>query len=350
MKIITVIGARPQFIKAATVSRVIKNYSGIEEIIVHTGQHYDKNMSEVFFTDLGIQEPKYNLNVGSGLHGKQTAKMIEGLEQVFIKEKPDFVLVYGDTNSTLAGAVAGSKLHIKIAHVEAGLRSYNRKMPEEINRILTDHAADILFAPTQNALDILTNEGLSDKSVFVGDVMLDSTIYHLKMAEDKIKLSDITDLTDYYLATIHRQENTDDLSKLKSIFESFSQLDKPVLCPLHPRTKKYISQIEITKNVKIIDPVGPLQIMLLIKNAKKILTDSGGLQKEAYFLSKPCITLREETEWIETLVGGWNYVAGTNKEKIVELINCEPTSEKENYFGNGKAAEKIVKYISENVI
>ena len=351
MKIATIVGARPQFIKAATVSRVIKNFAEIRELIIHTGQHYDPNMSGVFFDELNIPEPDINLEIGSGNHGKQTARMLEGIEEVLLREKPDWVLVYGDTNSTIAGALAAAKLNIKIAHVEAGLRSFNRMMPEEINRIATDHISNILFAPTQNAMSLLANEGLSDKSVFAGDVMFDSIEYYKVIAEKKCTLDKLINEEPgkYFLATVHRQENTDQIKNLQNIFLAFSELDMPVIVPLHPRTMKLMDEVTHRSNVKIINPVGYLEMITLLNNCYKVLTDSGGLQKEAFFLKKPCITLREETEWIETLEGGWNYIVGANKNKILEKINSNHVPEQKDYFGDGRAAEKIVEFMSKNL-
>lgn len=345
MKIIEIIGARPQFIKAAVVSKQLRKHEKINDIILHTGQHYDENMSKVFFEELQIPKPDFNLNVGSGSHGKQTALMLEGIEEVLKNENPNWVLVYGDTNSTIAGSLAASKLHIKVAHVEAGLRSFNRLMPEEINRITTDHISDILFAPTQNAMQLLKNEGLKDRSYFSGDVMFDSVLFYQNLAEERILLNQITNLNEFYLATIHRQENTDDPQKLQNIFSAFSDLDIPVLLPLHPRTQKLIKQINYSGNVHIVNPVGYLEMLLLIKNSKKVLTDSGGLQKEAYFLKKQCVTLRNETEWIETLQGNWNFTVGTDINQIIEKTKINFAEDQLNSFGDGKAGEHIVNHI-----
>jgi len=345
MKIATIIGARPQFIKSATISRIFRNYNDINEIIIHTGQHYDENMSEIFFNELKIPKPNYNLEVGSESHGKQTAMMLEKIEAILLKEKPDWVLVYGDTNSTIAGALAATKLHIKIAHVEAGLRSFNRKMPEEINRIATDHISDILFVPTQNAMNLLANEGIVERAVLVGDVMYDAILYNQKLADEKYKLSDITNLNNFYLGTIHRPSNTDNLVRLQNIFSAFSELDLPIILPLHPRTQKIIKKIKYSKNVKIIEPVSYLKMIVLLKNCKKVLTDSGGLQKEAYYLHKPCITMRDETEWIETLENNWNFIVGADKDLILEKVKNKEFGKQKDYFGDGKAAEKIVDFI-----
>ena len=347
MKIATIVGARPQFIKAATISRVIKNQSNVNEIIIHTGQHYDNNMSDIFFKELDIPIPEINLGVGSSSHGKQTAEMLTGIEEVLMNEKPDWVLVYGDTNSTVAGSLAAAKLNIPIAHVEAGLRSFNRKMPEEINRIATDHISTCLFAPTQNAMNLLEREGLYEKSIFSGDVMYDSILHYRKIAVNQCKLEQIADVEPgkYFLATVHRQENTDVLSNLQSIFLAFSELDMPVIVPLHPRTLKFMDNVPYRSNVKIIDPVGYLEMISLLDNCYKVLTDSGGLQKEAFFLKKPCLTLREETEWIETLDDNWNFIVGTDRAKIQEKIGISQFGNQKDSFGDGKAAEKIVDYL-----
>jgi len=343
MKIVSIIGARPQFIKAAVVSKEIIKRDGVDDVIVHTGQHYDENMSKIFFDELEIPKPNYNLNVGSASHAVQTGEMLIKIEEVLLTEKPDWVLVYGDTNSTIAGGLAAAKLHIKIAHVEAGLRSFNRLMPEEINRITTDRISDLLLVPSQNALQLLEKEGLAENSLFVGDVMFDSILFYQKMAEEKFSISDIVDENDFYLATVHRAENTDDKDRLQNIFSAFSEMDKPVILPLHPRTKSKLEGINFNNNIKIIEPVSYLEMILLLKNSSKVLTDSGGLQKEAYFMQKPCITLRDETEWIETLNGNWNFIVGTNQELILEKIAVNSFDAQGEYYGDGKAGEKIVK-------
>jgi len=345
MKIATIIGARPQFIKAATISRVIRNRTDISEVLIHTGQHYDANMSDIFFKQLQIPEPDYNLEVGSGSHGKQTGQMLDRIEKVLLKEKSDWVLTYGDTNSTVAGSLAAVKLHIPTAHVEAGLRSFNRKMPEEINRIATDHISDLLFAPTQNAMDLLAKEGLEDISRFSGDVMYDSILFYSRLIEEKHRHSILNNLGDYYLATIHRPENTDNPKRLQSIFSAFSELDKPVILPIHPRTRYLLDKIQFNGNVHIINPVGYLEMIYLLKHSSKVLTDSGGLQKEAYFMEKACITLRDQTEWIETLENNWNFIVAADKEKILDKIQINNLGPRSNAFGDGQAAEKIVKGI-----
>ncbi|MBN2275278.1 MAG: UDP-N-acetylglucosamine 2-epimerase (non-hydrolyzing) [Bacteroidales bacterium] len=342
MKIITVVGARPQFIKASALSREIRKHAGIDEVIVHTGQHYDINMSEVFFRELDIPAPHYNLEVGSESHGKQTGLMMERIEKVLLKEKPAWVIVLGDTNSTIAGALAATKLNIKVAHVEAGLRSYNRAMPEEINRIATDHIADLLFVPTRNAMNILAQEGLKKRSVLTGDIMYDTLKYYENLLNKDSGNAFYKAEKPYYLATIHRQENTDNPVRLKNIFKAFSLITGNIVLPLHPRTKKYLKTLPVSNNVNIIEPTGYLNLLHLLKNCEKVLTDSGGLQKEAFFLKKPCITLREETEWIETLEDGWNHVVGDNITLILEKIRLKVPEKQEQFFGDGHAATAIV--------
>ncbi|MFZ4520985.1 MAG: non-hydrolyzing UDP-N-acetylglucosamine 2-epimerase [Bacteroidales bacterium] len=345
MKIVTIVGARPQFIKAATVSRVIRANPAIHEILVHTGQHYDENMSDVFFRELNIPLPDYNLEVGSGSHGRQTGMMLQAIEDVLVKEKPDCTLVYGDTNSTLAGALAATKLHIPLAHVEAGLRSFNRAMPEEINRIVTDRISDMLFAPTKTAIENLRHEGLADITSFTGDVMYDSVLYYKKriLADpEKYKTPGIPD--EYLLATIHRAENTDNPEKLNDIFRAFSRLNHQILLPIHPRTRKILqASVALPGNVIIIDPVGYLEMMKLTMDATRVLTDSGGLQKEAYFMQKQCITLRTETEWVETLHDRWNIITGSNPEMIERAAaSALPEAPQENAFGLGNSADVIL--------
>jgi UDP-GlcNAc3NAcA epimerase len=374
MKIVTIVGARPQFIKAAAVNRAIKIFNrdrshsrnAVREILVHTGQHYDYLMDKVFFEELRLPKPHYHLGVGSGSHARQTGLMLERIEAVLEKEKPEVVIVYGDTNSTLAGALTAAKLNISVAHVEAGLRSYNRIMPEEINRLLTDHLSDLLFCPTAQAVENLLKEGIKDgrRNVVkrVGDVMYDSILYYSKIAEKRSTiLKDLglltandSRLTNYYLATLHRAENTDDPKRLKSIFRALKEIGKdiPVILPLHPRTKKMMETYHLpgeAKGIKWVDPVSYLDMLKLEKNAKAILTDSGGVQKEAYWFRVPCFTLREETEWIETLESGWNILVGTRTKRIVEAIKQRlgrkrtPTGIK--IFGDGKASEKIVQIL-----
>ncbi len=345
MKIVTIVGARPQFIKAATVSRLIRDTQGLKEILVHTGQHYDENMSEIFFRELEIPTPDYNLEIGSASHAVQTGEMLKGIETLLVRESPDLTLVYGDTNSTLSGALAAAKLHIPVAHVEAGLRSFNRIMPEEINRIATDHISNLLFVPTQTAMDNLKKEGLADISCFSGDVMLDSILFYrdkIEKCPEKYMTKGVPEK--YLLATIHRAENTDNPDHLKNIFRAFSQLGDEILLPIHPRTKKKLDETGIIPgNVHIIPPVGYLEMLKLILDSLKVLTDSGGLQKEAYFLGKQCITLRTETEWIETLHDNWNMITATRYEEILRAVSSPlPTSPQKSSFGNGKAAAIIV--------
>jgi len=360
------LGARPQFVKASVVSRAIQIHNDsstapeqhIQEILVHTGQHYDVNMSDVFFKELSIPQPGYHLAVGSGLHGLQTGKMLMRIEEILVKERPDIVLVYGDTNSTLAGALAASKLHIPVAHVEAGLRSFNREMPEEINRVLTDHISGLLFCPTRTAVENLMQEGIDQNVYNVGDVMYDCHLHSLEVAEREslilrdLGLSEGTSVSDYYLATVHRPANTDVPERLRDIFGALSELEAPVILPLHPRTKKVCenTDIEPGQNVRIIEPVSYLDMCLLQKSAIAILTDSGGVQKEAYFCRVPCVTLRDETEWVETVENGWNVVVGANKARIlsaVETFRTEGLPETTgNLYGDGKAAERIVAMMS----
>ncbi len=345
MKILTIVGARPQFIKAATVSRAFRSRENIKEILLHTGQHYDQNMSAIFFTELDIPLPDYNLGAGSGSHGRQTALMLEGIEAVLLKEKPDWVLIYGDTNSTLAGALAAVKLHIPVAHVEAGLRSFNREMPEEINRIVADRISDLLFAPTLTAVRQLELEGLSDITRFPGDVMYDSVLFYrgkIARTPDSYKIDGLPEK--YLLATIHRAENTDRPERMNNILEGFANAGLPIVWPVHPRTKKILGeQGNLPSNVLLIEPAGYLQMLKLVMDSSKVLTDSGGLQKESYFLGKPCITLRTETEWVETLHDNWNTITGTDPAKIVKAINDPlPQAPRKDEFGEGNAASLIV--------
>jgi len=349
MKIITIVGARPQFIKAAVLSREIIKRKGIKEIIIHTGQHYDKNMSAVFFEEMNIPKPDYNLNINGLTHGAMTGQMLEKIEAVLIKEKPDWVLVYGDTNSTLAGALAAKKLHIKLAHVEAGLRSFNMKMPEEVNRILTDRISDILFCPTAAAITNLDKEGyknIDTKILLSGDVMEDAANFY-RSEEKKPKGFKLE--TEFILSTVHRAENTDDKNKLTKIFNTLSKVSKtkPVVLPLHPRTKSKLIEfnIKIDNSITILPPVSYLEMVYLLNNSKMVITDSGGVQKEAFFFKKPCITLREETEWVELIEHGFNKIAGSNP-KIIEAailhFNTKKLDFDINLYGQGTAAKNII--------
>ncbi len=352
MKVVTVVGARPQFIKAAPVSHELRQVA--QEVLVHTGQHFDANMSDVFFEELGIPKPEYHLGIGGGLHGAMTGAMLTEIERVLMAEQPDWVLVYGDTNSTLAGALAATKLHIPIAHVEAGLRSFNRRMPEEVNRVLTDHAATLLFAPTETAVRHLAAEGITSGVHRVGDVMYDATLHFRPRAQERVGMLAELGLAPggYYLATVHRAENTDDPARLAAIFGAFPTLDKPVVLPLHPRTRKRLEEQRLDSvlahpNLRIVPPVGYLDMLMLEANAAAVLTDSGGVQKEAYFLGVPCRTLRDETEWDETLAGGWNVLVGADPAALARALSERPTSARRlGEFGEGQAARQIAALIS----
>jgi UDP-GlcNAc3NAcA epimerase len=343
-KIASVVGARPQFIKAAPVSRALA--SSFDEKIVHTGQHYDYGMSEVFFTELGIRMPDYNLGVGSGSHAEQTGKMMIELEKVFDSLNPDLVLVYGDTNSTLAGALTASKMQIPIAHVEAGLRSYNRAMPEEINRVITDQLSSVLLCPTVVAVKNLKKEGIVGGVHNVGDVMYDALLHNLKLARERSTILSQLDLKPgvYALATVHRAANTDNQANMQSILTAFGQLSTQIIFPLHPRTRKLLAQFGLSapQNVTLIDPVGYFDMLVLEENADCILTDSGGIQKEAYLLGVRCITLRDETEWVETVEAGWNKLVGANPEMICSAYETWTTAEdRPALYGDGNTAQKI---------
>lgn len=352
MKIVTIVGARPQFIKAAPVSIELRKKH--DERILHTGQHYDENMSKIFFEDLKIPKPDVNLEAGSGSHARQTAEIMIGVEEYLLQEKPDLVLVYGDTNSTLAAALSASKLNIKLAHVEAGLRSFNRKMPEEINRIVADRLSNYLFCPTKTAVENLKNEGMVDGVFNVGDVMFDAALKFAPIAEQKSNILEKEALTssDYLLLTLHRAENTDFAANMKNIVTALVDSNKKIVFPVHPRTIKYLKQYELydrlAKNeyIKLLEPVSFIDMIVLEKNAFKILTDSGGVQKEAYFYKVPCITLREETEWVETVEDGWNRIVGANYQKIIDAINnFSPGSHQKNHYGEGKASVNLCNII-----
>ena len=379
-KIITVIGARPQIIKAAAISRAIKNNFSdkILEVIVHTGQHYDENMSQLFFEELEIPFPNYNLNVGSASHGEQTAKMLQGLENIYMQEKPDAVIVYGDTNSTIAGALAASKIHIPVIHIEAGLRSFNKAMPEEINRIACDHMSTLLFTPSETGQRNLLNEGIKNdqkeaasidnpKIYLCGDIMYDNSLYFSEMSGQKSEILKELEITtdEFILCTIHRDTNTDNTTNLNAIFSAILTIQKTsklkIVLPLHPRTKEklnshldenLLTEINQNKNFKIIPPTGFLDIISLEKNARLIITDSGGLQKEAFFFQKPCVILREQTEWIEIVENGNALIAGANELKIissVETLFKRTDFTYPNIYGDGNAANFICKKITEEL-
>ena len=351
MKVATVVGARPQFIKAAVFSRALRKEH--QETLIHTGQHYDPELSDVFFQELDLPQPDHNLGVGSGPHGQQTGEMLQRLEPVLQQEAPDWVVVFGDTNSTLAGALAAAKLGLPIAHVEAGLRSFDRSMPEEVNRVLTDHCASLLFCPTETAMRHLAAEGLRERAHLTGDIMFDSLQQHRKLLEDRTDLLERLGLERkrYFLATVHRAANTDDPTSLARIVHALGDLQDAVVLPLHPRTKAALqaADIHLPPNVKEIAPVGYLDMLALQLHARMVLTDSGGVQKEAYLLGTPCVTLREETEWPETLVNGWNVLAGTDPKRIVEAARRpQPQVEAPQVFGNGRAAQRMVDLLQDD--
>jgi UDP-GlcNAc3NAcA epimerase len=350
--IVSLVGARPQFVKAAMVSMAAKRAGRrVKEVLVHSGQHYDRNMSQVFFEELALPKPDHYLNVGSGSHARQTGMILDRMEQVLIKEKPDFTIVYGDTNTTLAGALAASKLHFKLAHVESGLRSYNKNMPEEINRVVTDHVADVLFCPTKKSVRNLKSEGIVENVFNVGDVMYDSVVHYGKISETKSAILKTLGLESkaYYLATVHRAENTDSLSRLESILKALNSLKASVVFPVHPRTRKIITEHKMKAgNVRMISPVSYLDMIQLEKHASVILTDSGGVQKEAFFFGVPCVTLRDETEWVETVESGMNVLAGSDTKRIV--ASCSRQSRRKRnlpgkFYGDGKSADKIIKVL-----
>ncbi len=357
MKIVTVAGARPQFIKAAIVSRGLRQIGCVNEVFVHTGQHYDHNMSDVFFDELEMSPPDYHLGIGGGTHGVQTGLMLQAMDEVLLREKPDRVLVYGDTNSTLAGALASVKLHIPVAHVEAGLRSFNRRMPEEINRILTDHVADLLFAPTEAAMAHLRNEGIgAGKAHLVGDVMYDAALHFGAKAQRASCILDQLGLRpgEYILATVHRAESTDDAEILRAIVTGLVAAGPVVVLPLHPRTRKALERIglleDVAAKVRLIEPVGYLDMLSLERNARLIATDSGGVQKEAFFCRVPCVTLRTETEWTELVEAGWNTVVPPcSADAIIEGVKARLDSHgrEVDLYGNGRATQRITSILAE---
>ena len=350
MKIVSIVGARPQFIKAAPVSRALVE-SGHHEFLLHTGQHYDHSMSQVFFDELEIPRPDLNLAIGSGSHGRQTGQMLTGIEEVLQEQRPDWVLVYGDTNSTLAGALAAAKLQIPLAHVEAGLRSFNWSMPEEVNRVLTDRCSQALFCPTQTAVDNLAREGIHEGVVLTGDVMYDAMLQYLGRIDEEAVLNQygLTSET-YVLATIHRAATTDSKANLLAAVDCLAQSSWPVLLPLHPRTAQALQEYGISppENVHAIDPISYLHMLALEKNARVIMTDSGGVQKEAYILGVPCVTLRNETEWVETTLTGWNILAGLDSQATAAILaRAVPNGNRPALFGKGQAAMQIVRYLQD---
>lgn len=350
MRLASIVGARPQFVKLAVVSNALREQH--EELIIHTGQHYDHNMSAQFFDELAIPTPDYHLGIGSGFHGAQSGRMLEAIEQVLMKESPDWVIVYGDTNSTLAGALAAAKLHIPVAHVEAGLRSYNRRMPEEINRVITDHLSDLLFCPTEAARRQANAEGIMQGVVVVGDVMYDLLLQaqHRLDASAEALLSKLhVPRQPYILVTVHRAANTDDPAAMQEIARALNKLEMPVIFPVHPRTRASLEHYNITwkHHIHLIEPIGYCEMLVLERSAYRILTDSGGVQKEAFFLGVPCVTLREETEWSETVDAGWNVLVGTRQEAILAAVNLpKPQPPEHNPFGDGNAAMRIMRSFS----
>jgi UDP-N-acetylglucosamine 2-epimerase (non-hydrolysing) len=347
MNVVSVVGARPQFIKAFAVSRELRPQH--DEVMIHTGQHYDDEMSDVFFKDLGMPEPDYNLGVGSDSHGGQTAAMLSGIEEILEDESPDAVLLYGDTNSTLAGAIASAKMDPVVGHVEAGLRSYNREMPEEINRVLTDHASDLLFTPSELAVETLKEEGIIDGVHLVGDVMYDAILWARDVAQ---KESDILNTLEpdsgkFILSTVHRAKNTDNRDQLEAILDGLTNAPLPVVLPVHPRTEKRLQEYgfweRATRELEVIDPVGYLDFVRLLDASERVATDSGGVQKEAFYLDTPCVTMRDETEWVETVESGWNTLVGARTAEIQrELRTASPQEEPSSPYGDGDAATNIV--------
>jgi UDP-GlcNAc3NAcA epimerase len=349
MKIMTVVGARPQFVKAAVVSRVLRRQH--QEFLLHTGQHYDDEMSDLFFRQLQIPAPDANLEVGSGRHGAQTGAMLRGIESVAIDQSPDWLLVYGDTNSTLAGALVGAKLHIPVAHVEAGLRSFDRRMPEEVNRVVADHLSSLLLCPTDTAVRNLEREGITDGVTKVGDVMLDAFQQNLQVARKSCGILGELGLEQggYQLLTMHRAENVDHPGLLAAILRGVGESGCRAVFPVHPRTRAVLKSEALTvpANVLVIDPVGYLEMLVLEENAEAIVTDSGGVQKEAYFAGRPCITLRETTEWTETVEAGWNLLVGTDSAAIAGAMrDFRPHGQRPDLFGDGHAAERVVEALS----
>ena len=360
MRIVSIVGARPQFVKASAISRRIAEYPGLDEILIHTGQHYDRRLADIFFQELEIPDPAYNLGVGSGSHGVQTGTMLAKIEEVLLVEKPDWALVYGDTNSTLAGALAAVKLHIPVAHVEAGVRSFNRRMPEEINRVLTDHASDVLLAPTAAAVTNLRHEGIPETRIHLtGDVMYDAAHHFAVVATDRSRILDELKLQHkhYVLVTVHRAENTDDPQRLEAIFRALQAMadEVQIVLPLHPRTRKALDRLclleRLGQRLRIVEPLGYLDMIMLVKSARLIATDSGGLQKEAYFSKVPCVTLRDETEWVELLGSGWNTVLpplANLTERLKAALDSPAPQAWSPIYGNGRAGEEIARILVEH--
>ncbi|MEM1042743.1 MAG: UDP-N-acetylglucosamine 2-epimerase (non-hydrolyzing) [Bacteroidota bacterium] len=345
MNVLTVIGARPQFVKAGPLSKALRR-AGHREVIVHTGQHYDAAMSDQIFTDLEIPAPDYNLDVRSGSHGAQTGRMLAALEEVLLGEQPDLVIVFGDTNTTIAAALAAVKLHQKVLHIEAGLRSFNRAMPEEINRVLTDHCSDFLFAPTDSAVENLTREGLAHRTYRVGDIMVDSLLDRLEIARERSDILARVGVEDggYYLLTLHRPYNVDDPKRLAAMLGALGRLGRPVVFPAHPRTRAVLEQhaLAVPEAVRLLEPQGFLDFVRLEAGAVKILTDSGGVQKEAYILGTPCVTLRPETEWVETIEAGWNVLADPEDAGFADLVlGFDPVGAQPDLFGRNVAEEMV---------
>lgn len=351
MKLVTIIGARPQFIKVAAVSRIIKKQKSIREILLHTGQHFDANMSQVFFDELEIPKPDYNLDINSLQHGAMTGRMLEGIEAILQKEKPDWVLVYGDTNSTIAGSLAAKKLHLRVAHIEAGMRSFNMHTPEEINRILTDRISDLLFCSTTTAVENLRQEGFSNFECTIlrsGDVMYDAALYYFEKAKHVSRILDSIPFGEFIVCTLHREENTDNPDILKCILSALTKIHReiPVVLPMHPRTRIRLESFNLKLPFFIVEPLGYLDMLMLLNHCHMVITDSGGLQKEAFFLKKFCITLREETEWVELVDLGVNWIAGADEKKILSAFHFfmkKKFSAKQKPYGNGDASEKIVR-------
>lgn len=357
MKIITIVGARPQFVKAAALSREFEKHASIEEIIIHTGQHFDDNMSEVFFREMEIPKPKYNLNINSVGHGAMTGRMLEAIEKILLDEKPDLLLVYGDTNSTIAGALAAKKLHIQVAHVEAGLRSFNMDMPEEVNRILTDRISDYLFCPTQTAVDNLLKEGYENIDITIiksGDVMQDAAEYYSLTSAEKATVANKITYDKFILCTLHRAENTDNKENLTGIINALNTINKtiPVVLPLHPRTKGKIADLGLKMEFNTIAPVGYFDMIELLKKCTLVMTDSGGLQKEAFFFKKNCVTMREQTEWVELVENKVNVLVGSDTQKIIQGVEQMLQNQADftiDLYGSGKACENIVLQLIKNI-